>query len=453
MTEPRLKLHENKIAALNSKAEPLLLEMARAPDDFSRPEGGFSPPYHSVGTIPAALIQNLEVGEVDPGGRRLSRYFEHEDKYVGLGEEGFKKFALLTEEIQRTKELRTLITLKTVEDTVFSWMIGRYTGAVTSPLMEYLIPRLEEEVDEYEVWIPIAEMSVENDALIGAVLFRCITEERLRELFPRPDCMSEDEERRFNAYFFDYQARIQGLAAATLRLTAEPQRAIEIAYEETEKALAVLSFYSAAAFLPGAVFYCAPLGLEYIEKRQCAVRSERGRYQWKNGLQSEKLTRWLLSDAYLQEANAAGLGFIQALLAAPSASKFQKELLEAFLLYTKHARAHTVSDKLIYVFVALDSFLLSSQSESNIQQNVARRLAFVVGQNGRERKTIKDQVVRAYEMRSDYIHHAVSVQESEALHEFLVLVWQFFLTLFQRSHEYRDRKDFINQLDEKVWEF
>jgi hypothetical protein len=52
------------------------------------------------------------------------------------------------------------------------------------------------------------------------------------------------------------------------------------------------------------------------------------------------------------------LGTLSSLLTADTLTDFQKTLLEALLLYSKSSLAKQVSDKLLYILVALESVFL-----------------------------------------------------------------------------------------------
>lgn len=86
-----------------------------------------------------------------------------------------------------------------------------------------------------------------------------------------------------------------------------------------------------------------------------------------------------------------------------------------------------LSSKLVAVLVALESMLLNDGSEP-IQQNLSERIAFLFGPE--KRSGIKKSVIRAYSLRSKFIHHGhiIGTDEIDTLREFLLNVWAAFLS-------------------------
>ncbi len=53
---------------------------------------------------------------------------------------------------------------------------------------------------------------------------------------------------------------MQGFAAATIKLFAEPRRASEIAFEEADRVVSLLRFFSPATHIPEVFSYCTLQG-------------------------------------------------------------------------------------------------------------------------------------------------------------------------------------------------
>ncbi len=155
-----------------------------------------------------------------------------------------------------------------------------------------------------------------------------------------------------------------------------------------------------------------------------------------------------LSDKIVTLMRKSGLDAANALLTLPKKSEFQQALLDTLVLYSRHTLAKNVSDRLLAIFGALDSFLLKDDNES-IQQNISERIAFAIGKNGGERAKIVPLIKRVYGLRSQFVHHAQKVDDADLIREFLMVVWCFFLWLLFNHAYFPTRKALFDHLDER----
>jgi hypothetical protein len=122
--------------------------------------------------------------------------------------------------------------------------------------------------------------------------------------------------------------------------------------------------------------------------------------------------------------------------------------LKSVLIYSRSSLREDASDQLIYVFTAVDSFLLRNQNES-IQQNIGERIAFALGKTSDERIKIKNNTIEAYSIRSKAVHHGKSIQEQEIVTEFLKNVFLFFVFVIDQNEKYKTRNEFFDEIERK----
>jgi hypothetical protein len=92
---------------------------------------------------------------------------------------------------------------------------------------------------------------VENDLTFGNVVSKAITEEIVEQMVDDMQGAKEGRDAAYAAqldmYLATQRADLQGLAAATAKVSAEPQRAYEVVLRESERAVAALRVYHVAA--------------------------------------------------------------------------------------------------------------------------------------------------------------------------------------------------------------
>jgi len=302
----------------------------------------------------------------------------------------------------------------------------------------------------FEVWVPLANLAIEHEVRLGPVRVTPISKERLDGWFAevRKD-KTPDELPRIDQALEKERAKVQGLAAACITLRAERQFAVDKALEKSDDVAACFRLFHIANSQPRAAFYCRALGRENPESYSVFILKE-DNYLGRTGhmippypdiweLSSERLA--ILED---------DLNSFRGLLAVGQKTEFQKEALDAILLYTRSTMIREPADKLVFIFSALESILLKNENEP-IQTHIADRLAFVLGLSTDERKKIARLVRTCYGFRSQFIHHGRTLEDFEVLAEFMMYAWNFFIRLTRYAHQYTTRSDFLEAIETRKY--
>ena len=283
-------------------------------------------------------------GQSDRLGRTTARYFEHEGRRYGFEDEKYQALARLSESVHKTNAFRDLVSTRWIEDRILDWIQAKFAGEAVPTLGEYLAEKCEKEVQEYELWFPVSRLSVESDLTFGNVVFKTITEEIMDRMVEDVQGAKEGQDATYaaklDAYLTRQRADLQGLAAATAKVTAEPQRAYEVVLRESERAVAALRVYHAAATtIPEVTSYCALLGTENLESIK-HLEMERGRVRRTSERPvSKPVLHWHLSDDDVRKyTETFGFDHVNKLLASKNRTRFQETLLDALLLYSRSTR-------------------------------------------------------------------------------------------------------------------
>ena len=167
-----------------------------------------------------------------------------------------------------------------------------------------------------------------------------------------------------------------GHAAATMSITAERQRALEMAYERAEQSVAVLRLYQDATYRPEEISVGMLYGQHHVPSRVgFLAKNLRLSFAEQGFAKRAQEHRWIISDSDVQDFQQLGMPQFHALLTKPKRTKFEDDVLGSILVYTKSATKLELSDRLVYTFTALDS-LLTRDSNEHLGQNVGDRIAF-----------------------------------------------------------------------------
>jgi hypothetical protein len=451
------QLHPQAASNFDSKADNLLAAVAlEPPEDASEPPTDmFRPGGHPIATFTEEdYIEFKVTGKSDRLGRTTARYFETEEGRVGLEDERYELLVQLSESIQKTKEYRELVSTKWVEDRIVDWLQTKHESATAASLTKDLADRCEEDVAEHELWFPVSYLSVETDLVFGDVVFKTITEEFM-------DRLAQDIEKSKEGHDASYAAKmdmrlerqradLQGLAAATVRVNAEPERAYELALQKSEQAVAALRVYQVSATTtPEVASYCALLGTENLESiKSLEIESERIIRTSERPV-GKPVLHWHLSDDEIRDyTRKLGFDKVNQLLATKKKTRFQETLLDALLLYSRSAREKDLADKFVYMFAAMESVLLRNDTEP-IQQNIGERMAFLIASNIEARKAIISRLKAAYALRSKFVHHGQTIEDRDIVWHFMVDTWALFTTLAKVSQKYETKEELIEAVEDR----
>jgi hypothetical protein len=447
-----LELHPEAAKNLNSKAEDLNQRVIPDPHKTPGQSIGFTPDVVTH-VIPEEDIHHLSTNSYvgGPLNREIAKTFAINGSVFGLFDEGYKALVRLAEAMQKTKALKNKVSVSFLIDAIFEWIATSHRRTDVLPMTDVVLAEAEKNVQEIELWLPVAMLYIESEIVIGQVVLKTITKEFLDDYHGATITQIRNEGHEISPeleqHFRVERQELQGLAAATITVNAEPLRANEIAFEEAENSLAMLRLYSLANLEPELTSNCTFLGRERIEEARTFTVRDR-KIQGFSRTVSAADPSWKLDRAMIDQLQRVqGLGFLSNLLQRDNRTEYEQALLDCLLLYSNCALAKSPSNKLVAVLTALESMLLQNSSEP-IQQNLAERIAYMFSPE--KRIGIKKSVLRAYGLRSSFIHHGhqVTTDEIDALREFFLNAWSALHGLMNLSSLCNTRDQFFKRFEE-----
>ncbi len=127
--------------------------------------------------------------------------------------------------------------------------------------------RANEEIKDFEIWIPLHQTYIEAEIPMGPALIRTITREILDERFKEPAEADAEALAAIRYASARERSRLQSCAAVTVKVRAEESKARKQAREIAENAAALLRFLSPANWTPRLRSYCVPLGSDNVRQR------------------------------------------------------------------------------------------------------------------------------------------------------------------------------------------
>lgn len=444
----KLELHPDAVRNFNDKAKALLLELSIAPKTQEKISAATFKPdiYIAKHLTEKDIIGEIRVGMVDGFGNEVGKFFAAGNVLMGLKDDGFLKLKRLSEDMHRIKALSDRVSVKFITDTIFEWMKNKYRNTTDLSMTDFVLRKCEEELKEIEIWIPVALLLIQSEIKLGNIIFKTISRELIDSWSTAWKSNNPEHGDKVDQLFDEKREKLQGYAAATIKLSAEPERAYEIAQEEAERAISLLRVFSAACFSPSGVSYCTMIGRENIESKLYFILSEGQLRGMSDGFVSSDLKPWLLDNIFLSKINPY-LDLLDKVLMREEMTDFQETSLDALSLYSKSSLSKAVADKLIYILIALEYILLKNENEP-IMQNIGERIAFFISDKKEERKQIINRVKIIYALRSKFIHHGQSIDDMQTMERFMLDAWLFFQMLILNINRFKTKEQFITSLEE-----
>jgi hypothetical protein len=244
------------------------------------------------------------------------------------------------------------------------------------------------------------------------------------------------------------RSRIQGGIAARIKVTAEQEKAREIAHAAANEAVNLLRFLSHVNWTSRIVSYCAPLGREGVLQTEELFVKDGVIENLRKASIDQGLHGW-----NVEEARAMVPGVFEALqnLAGNrDGTEFRRDLYDALQLHSRNSLASAVSHKIVFVVAAIESLLFKNSFEP-IQKNLGERMAFLIGKSLESRKEIVKNVEDFYDIRSRLIHHGreASGKDLEVIDTFFFNVWWTLRHLLAEVDRYHTKSQLLSELEDR----
>lgn len=442
-----MKLNEHAERAYNDKASSLLQQLnvqSMRPQSHARQ--AWRPDVHISATIPFKDIRDLKTSRRDREGKEASRAFHHEGKVIEIAGDGFQLLKRIAEGIHKSSDIRDCVSVSVLIDLIFDWIQATYKGETSVTMSDYVLQQVGKKIQTYDVWIPIAATRIQSEFEFGKMTFRTITRQLLDQ-WESEQRRAHPEAAAANDEFFErWRKALLGLAAATISLEAEPQRAYELGAAEADRTMALLRCLSPLNGFPFVVSNSVPLGQESSRGYQYFM-THNGQVAFaSSGVEHTPYDEWRLDDLELAEMRSSfSMEKFSTLLKEKKPRAFQKDVIHALQLYGKSSTLREPGDKLTYILASLEALLLADRNQTI--DDLVDRLVMFVDRTLEGRKDAVSTIKSIYDRRLAFVHSEHTRQDLQLLEKFMVIAWTFFINVIGNANTYKTKLEFVNGID------
>lgn len=365
------------------------------------------------------IIGDPTIWANDENGHRVLAFIFRNGVSFGLTEASFEFVKQISNQILKVRWARDCLSRKFIEESIIKWCKSEFEKPTISSLSEYIIPESKNSIRRFTIWAPIAHLEVEASFAVGPTRIEPITSAMFHELESKGIESSPIQAEQIKRLFKKLRSEMQGYAAVVLEFEAEPGYAYERGLSVANDVVGLLRFFSNASYIPTLLCPNALLGSEYLPQSQAILLGTEGSFSAQYSLMPKNVAYWRLSKADVKKLESEGLKEISKLVIEEGLGQFERRVRTSVLAFGKGITFPDIADRLVYTLSSLEGLLLKNESEP-IQQNLGERMAFLLSKDPATRMKIVELVREAYRMRSQYIHHRISISEENELQSFAV---------------------------------
>jgi hypothetical protein len=230
---------------------------------------------------------------------------------------------------------------------------------------------------------------------IGNIIIKCVEAAKANELIEKVK-LAPDQIENINRHIKDH-------VCAEFHFVAEPDRALELAEEETRRAIDLIRYAIPATCgisrrvmvgLQGEVCRAwryvpiDPKGAKSFAVRETVIGP---------------LFEFEFSPENIETMKELGIFEVSEILQKEELSDFEEKLISSIHWFANSQTRTENSDKLLNLITCLEIFL--SPGSGPIIQNVSEGVAMIIDDNAVDRKRTKDRISEIYSLRSSLSHH------------------------------------------------
>lgn len=448
----KIDLPQQAIDHYNQKANELLLKLeslkpASPPDKISS-----SSSHLYTQTFEAKDIKNISISTVDGFGTIHSNYFETSDGQMGLSGDSYAECKKIVEDLSKKKELNNLVSYEFIHGSLFDWFRDRYKGQIDQDIsfLTNLFNKLNKVIQEYKIAIPISFLSIDKPFNIGNIEFDFLREDIFNE-YEEKALESVRDERDVNKIkqgIINIRRNYQGKVCAYSILTAEKNKAIEIAKVATENSLTILNFFSPPAFIPEFSNYIGRMGQIMIPESHIFI-FEGVLPEIRSSFDEQKSQNWRITEQYLARLHEQNFDDFMNMISNENKTELEILCFRSIKYFTKAISSTDYHDRLVQLITSIELLLLKNKSEF-IQDNVGRRLAFLTETTVESRLDTIKILKSAYELRGTYLHHGEKTSVLDILRELQLIIWSAIHNTVMITSKFKTKLEFIENLEYRI---
>lgn len=351
------------------------------------------------------IIGGLVERTIDHNGKTLSIHSLNSNVRIGFNEIDYLKFRALVDKYYSIEPIKKNVSINFIEEHSFKWLIESYKNKSSeTSLYDYLLNIIKSEVKPISLYFPMFNIEIDSPFKVGNVEFTFLTKEYFDSLFIK---VQRNDKTVTKEIFKDmFRKDFQGTVLAKVIVTAEKNKAEDLARSEAEIAVDVLKLYSESAFVPEKrTMFDLNFRLGYqVQSKYLNINPEEPDTPLLNiNINNEP---FYFNKRLYSNALKGGLNIFSNYITSRQNSELQNLTIQSIKLFSSSISNWDLHIRCINLITILESILLKNNEENRLEQKVKVRLSKALTEDQNEKEKIKEVFGRIYLIRHKMIHKA-----------------------------------------------
>lgn len=386
----------------------------------------------------------------DHAGKTVEIYLVDENCSYGFDKEQYSKFNKLIQNLHSTEQLNQKVSSKFIEAESFNWVIEVYKKQQADcNLYDYLLTKSYAEVKPHTFYFPVLNLEIEKPFKIGNVEFTYFTKEYFDNLYH--SLKAKDDTYSEETFAQMFRKDFQGQVLTKVTVTAERDKAEEIAKQDSEIAVDVLKFYSESAIVPERK---TMFDLNY--KLGYQVQSN---FLTQKPNESESLAISIrfnnhplnITQRLYQSAYQSGLKIFSDYISIRKSDELHEIIIQSIHLFGSAISNWDLHLRCVNLITILESVFLKADESNDMERKTKARLAKSITNQHQEKERLKTIFSNIYQVRHKMIHKAKRIEiNTKELSEAQMNMVNLFLRLIELNTKFgfKDKETLIEKLNE-----
>lgn len=333
---------------------------------------------------------------------------ETKEKSYGLHSKHFIRYQSFVKKIVTAKQFKDLASEGFISNIAFRWIMDVYINKKPGSLLsEYLSAEVKASIKPYRFYFPVLNLEIEESFKLGNVEFMYFTRQDMNELYEnylampivRKKTMTEEDFK--NIFRVQYQGRV----LVKVEVTAEHDKAEEIAKKHASMAVDILKLFWATVMVP--------------EQRTMFDLDYRLNYQVKTNYISEEVNKKNdhclgvkfnnpysdLTPEHLAFVLHNGLNEFSNFITLKKEDELYSLIIQAINFMAITLSTWDLHLRCISIITTLESLLLKDEEKAKARV-VKQRLVQIVANGEPDINIVNEAFTHVYNVRHDMVHKA-----------------------------------------------
>jgi hypothetical protein len=397
----------------------------------------------------ADLLGPIECSQIDVLGKLLGFEIHRDNIHEFLPTDAAEKLERIADKVARRHELKRYCDINYVRKHLVGWVRRcRLQEPASISWIDDLQGYLKNDICDQTILCPLDGIQIDGSFKLGQVTFHFFTKS---DIDAKLDLLPEGEDSGIKEFRKKFRKRYQGRVYTKYQCKAEKDYAQKLAFYHTDKALEILMLFNPAAFEIRAHCFLCRLGnitpptyhAFHVQSNDSILLREGVEFPYGPSYS------FLINRQIFDCIKNSGFRIAVQLLCKVTLTDLEQRSLEAISHFAHGVLSILPQDRLLHALVAVESLLLRDSNEP-VKSNLGYRVALLSTSKLEDRKKAKQDFLKGYSLRSQFVHHGAKLDDIQTANRVLLLCWSAINAVMVLTRKFETKQALLDSLEDEL---